>query len=260
MATARSRDSSGSLSYFTRFSWRVFGITAGAEQVGFANGEDSRHVLNYSGLLVANDISFLDGLGAVGDRADKLTLTFDYGSVEPDVALTKVTGKDYREVIEVVSYVPCYDGGTDSAIAPPPPDGGADTARTVDTAVRLDGLDIVYDAIPIKPTDVAVVVTPDAATDSYVPPQYPPEGRSDAGAIVVPDSAIATPDSAVLVKLDAPAVVTTPDAAVAPTDARSEPPPTKHGGGCSVAGGMGDVAPLLIVGILVGLARRRRRR
>lgn len=257
MATARSRDSSGSLSYFTRFSWRIFGITAGAEQVGFTTGEDSRHVLNYSGLLAANDISYLDGLAVAGDRADKLTLTFDYGSVEPDVALTTATGKDYREVIEVVSYVPCYDGGTDvrndSAVAPPPPDGGADAIRTVDAAVLLrDGPAIVVDVGTTVHTDVAVVVTPDAATDSSSPQNPPEVGKADAGVV-------AQPDSAVLVKLDAPPVVVIADAAVASADARPEEPAIKHGGGCSVAGSVGDVAPLLVIGIMLGLARRRRR-
>ena len=111
MATARARDTSGMLSYSSGFSWRVFGITAGTEQLGFGNGTSSSRTSNFSGLLTAGDVTPLDGLAATGDRAVKLNLTFSYGSTDPDVALTEVAAKDYREVITQVSYVQCNDGG-----------------------------------------------------------------------------------------------------------------------------------------------------
>src|SRR5450759_839879 len=140
MASARSKDNSGTLSYSSTFSWRIFGITEGSQQVGFADGASSTRTLNFSGLLGSTDVSSLDGLAASGNRATKLTTTFSYGSTAPDVGLGLVAGLDYRETITQVSYIQCNDGGVDSAAAPPPADAAADLARPLDVApVAIDG-------------------------------------------------------------------------------------------------------------------------
>ena len=118
MATARSKDTSGTLSYASNFSWRIFGITEGSQQIGFADGASSARVLNFSGLLDTALVSGLDGLAAAGDRATKMTITFAYGSTDPDIVLGLVAGNDYRETTYQVSYIKC-DGGTDTDVAPP---------------------------------------------------------------------------------------------------------------------------------------------
>jgi hypothetical protein len=267
MATARSKDGSGVLSYQPGFSWRVFGITAGAEQIGFTNGEDGLYrVLTYSGLLVADDISHLDGLAVVGDRADKLTLTFNYGSTDPDVALNLAAGKDYRQIIEDVTYVQC-DGSTDVS----PLDAGPDVARPTDVAVFAD---------VARPTDVAVLADIAKPVDIAVLPEVPwdlPADRTPIptdvspinldALVVVSDSAVSVPevgkaDAGVVVLSDA-ATVANPDLA-ANADAAAGPPAKKPGGGgwCSFAAasgsGAGGLIPLLLSGLLLGILRRRR--
>jgi len=253
MATARSQDTSGATPYSSGFSWRIFGITAGTEQIGFGNGESSTRVLNYSGLLVADDIGYLDGLAAAGDRADKLTITFNYGSTDPDIALTKVAGKDYREVITYTTYITCTDGGTDTA-SPPPVDAGADGQMAVDVPVLKDtGVIVVDTAVPpgsdvgldvlAPPADLApILADAQAPRDAYVsnPPEGP--GKGDAAPVVVQDTASITPS---------------PDAGVL-ADAAS-PPATKHSG-CSFAAtsGTNGPAPALLMVIVLGLLRRRR--
>lgn len=110
MATARSKDTSGLLSYATSFSWRVFGITDGSQQVVFASPSYSR-VVGFSGLVGEGDVSGLDGLAQVGDRLTKLTMSFNYGSTDADVALAVVAGTDYRETVTRYHYVTCTDAG-----------------------------------------------------------------------------------------------------------------------------------------------------
>lgn len=244
MAAARSKDTSGSLSYATQFSWRIYGITAGTEQIGFADGETSTRELNYSGLLVADDTSHLDGLGVAGDRADKLTITFSYGSTDPDVALQAVAGKDYRQVINQVSYVICADAGVDSGTTPTPTDGGRDVA-----AVRDAGIAIVVDTGVLPQRDGALSpVTPDVARDTVVTNPPEPSRKADA-AVVLQDAGSVSP--------------ATPDAAVA-SDAGGapvEPTITKKDSGCSLSGARdaGTLAPLVLAGLLLGMLRRRRR-
>jgi hypothetical protein len=230
MATARSKDTSGSLSYATRFSWRIFGITVGSEQIGFADTSASTtRVLNFSGLLVEADVSSLDGLATAGDRATKMTINFDYGSTAPDVAFNTGTGKDYREVINQVTYVDCKDAGTDSVVAPQ--DAPIDLGTPLDATVLVDtGVEEKTDAAP-------------GATDTVI-------GYRDAG---VPISA------------DAAVVVATADASTGKKDATTtgpvEQPEKKSSGGCSFLSSSSTSAflPVLIaVGLLLGMRRRRR--
>jgi len=105
MATAGTV-STGSYSY--AFSWRIFGITTGDQQLAFTDGASSNRVLGYSGALTAADVSTLAGLAQAGDRLTKLTLTFSYGSTDPDVGLSLVGAVDYRETVNVIKYVPCF--------------------------------------------------------------------------------------------------------------------------------------------------------
>ena len=253
MATARSKDTSGTLSYATNFSWRIFGITAGTEQIGFSDGTSYTRLLNYSGLLVADDISRLDGLAVAGDRADKLTITFNYGSTDPDIALTQVAGQDYREIINSVTYIQCTDGGVDSAVTPPPADAGLDVARPVDVAVFMDvGPVVVADTAGPLQVDVASPpVNQDAAQDAVVITPIPPEspGKGDAAVVVVQDAASVTP--------------TGPDASPANRDAGTatpvEPPAKKHSGcSFSASSGRGNLVSAFVVALLVGILRRRR--
>ena len=263
MATARSKDTTGVLSYSPGFSWRVFGITAGAEQIGFTAGEDGLYrVLTYSGLLTAADTSQLDGLASVGDRADKLTLTFNYGSTDPDVALNLGPGKDYRQVIETVTYVQC-DGGVDSAVDTSP-DAAGDAVGTVDVAVPRDGVQTV-DVAPfdlradIGPATVDVmgpiIINLDALPVGDAIASPPEMGKSDAAVVVFADAGVNRSDAA--------PVVAALDGGAAP-DASSPPvTPTKPSGGgwCSFAAsspGSGGWLALFVAGLLLGFLRRRR--
>jgi MYXO-CTERM domain-containing protein len=104
MATAGTV-STGSYSY--AFSWRIFAITTGDQQLAFTDGANSNRVLGYSGALAAGDVSSLAALAQAGDRLTKLTLTFSYGSTDPDVGLSLASAVDYRETQNVIKYVPC---------------------------------------------------------------------------------------------------------------------------------------------------------
>jgi hypothetical protein len=72
----------------TAFSWRIFGLTPGDQQLAFADGANSNRVLGYSGALAATDVTSLAGLAQAGDRLTKLTVTFAFGSTDPDVGLS----------------------------------------------------------------------------------------------------------------------------------------------------------------------------
>jgi len=112
MATARGRDTSGTMPYATGFSWHVYGITEGSQQLGFTTGTgNTTHVLNFSGLLTDADVGHLQGLAVAGDRATKLTITFNYGSTDPDVDLAIIAGQDYREIVTQYLYVTCDGSG-----------------------------------------------------------------------------------------------------------------------------------------------------
>jgi MYXO-CTERM domain-containing protein len=267
MATARSKDTSGVLSYATSFSWRIFGITEGSQQLGFANGASSSRVLNFSGLVSSSDVSSMAGLAVAGDRATKMTVTFSYGSTDPDIGLGLVAGQDYREVITVVSYIACNDGGVDSSVdaradsgadlpvdaaadrARPPEDTAHDPIRLPDTGPdRSDSSSLTRDATPDLS---APPVTPDATV--VTPP--PPEAKNDAGApIVYADAAPASPDSGVTVNADASTAKN--DAGATATEPASE----DLGGGCSctTSSRRSGIMPALALGLLLALRRRRR--
>jgi hypothetical protein len=228
MATARARDTTGALSYGPGFSWRVFGITAGDEQLGFGSGTNSAtRTSNFSGLLAAGDVTPLDGLAVAGDRAVKLNLTFSYGSTDPDVVLAKVAAKDYREVITQVSYVQCYDGGlVDSG---PVPISDAAVESIPDAANRDQGIEA-------PEPDATVVINP---------PESP--GKGDAGVVVADASAGGSADARPVAH-DA--------AGQSPTETLS-----KAHSGCSFAGapaGSG-FATAFAAALVMGLLRRRRR-
>jgi hypothetical protein len=127
MATARGQDTTGAIPSSSGFSWRIFGITAGNEEIGWNTVSNYQRVRNYSGLLVDADISYLDGLAQAGDRANKLTISFNYGSTDPDFAFSKGAASDYRETTYSAVYINC-DASDDSnltdTIVPPLGTGG----------------------------------------------------------------------------------------------------------------------------------------
>jgi MYXO-CTERM domain-containing protein len=225
MATARAKDTSGALSYASGFSWRVFGITDGSKQVDLASPSYGWRVLNFSGLVADTDVSSLAGLAASGDRATKLTVTFNYGSKDPDVELKLATGKDYREVVYQTNYITCTDGGIDAelpedaAVDRPPVEAGVDSAPASDAAVVTKDAGVLADDASAPKPDAAGSANADAGV------------LSDAGA-VKRDATSPTPEE--------------------PT------PKSSDGGGCSFAGSSDSLLPLLIVGVALLLRRRRR--
>lgn len=236
MATARAKDTSGTLSYAPNFSWRVFGISEGSQQIGFAKGAASTRTLGFSGLLDTAWAGSLDGLAAAGDRVTKLTVTFNYGATDPDVEFALAVGQDYRETINQVTYVQCTDGGMD-ALAIPPQDAASDTSPYRDSAA--DG---------ISALDGGAVATPDTGTQDLLVIELDATG------------------------LDATQAVDTSDAGVAKTDTgTAEQPIKKQGGGwCSVQGssqlgarpisGTEEALPALVLASLaMGFVRRRGR-
>jgi hypothetical protein len=87
-----------------RFSWRIFGITHGDAQLGFAN-ETSYYpyyrTLWYSGAIKAGDVPALAGLAEAGDRLTRLTFSFSSGSSDPDIDLALAAPVDYRGTEDV---------------------------------------------------------------------------------------------------------------------------------------------------------------
>ena len=155
-------------SYSSGFSWRVFGITAGDQQLAFADGVNGNRVLGFSGALASGDISSLTGLAQAGDRLSKLTLTFTYGSIDPDVGLKLAAANDYREIQATYRYVTCPDAGPVSTVH--------DAAvETVNPNTKSDASDQgVIDAKPSPDMPIADAgVVQDAA---------PPLVRNDSGA------------------------------------------------------------------------------
>jgi hypothetical protein len=263
MATARSKDTSGALSYASNFSWSVFGITEGSQQIGFADGASSTRVRNFSGLLDSTLVTGLDGLAAAGDRATKMTITFAYGSTDPDIALGLVAGQDYRETTYQVSYILC-DGGTDTvapadaaADLPPPRDAPADLQMVKDASTPVDmGTVVQKDAMVVTTPDVASPpILADAANTPDLAVVLPPEssGKSDAGIPAV------TPDAAAVVAIaDAAVTVTKRDAGTSPP---VDQPPKNQSSGCSMSAfsGAGGALPTLVLAALAFALRRRRR-
>ncbi len=117
--------------YASGFSWRIFGITTGDQQLAFTDGANTNRVLGYSGALTASDVSSLAVLAQAGDRLTKLTLTFAYGSTDPDVGLNLASASDYREIRYTTQYVRC-DAGTGTAI-----DAAADSSADGRLAPKL---------------------------------------------------------------------------------------------------------------------------
>ena len=216
----------------------MFGITAGSEQIGFASGTSSSRTLNFSGLLTASDVAQLDGLAVPGDRAVKLNLTFSYGSTDPDVVLTEIAAKDYREVITQVSYVQCNDGGLDGSLTDSGPVQIGDAS--VESVPDGAGPDRAADAIG---SDTAVVINSDTAV-VINPPESP--GKGDAGVVVVADASAAAPADSRPVAHD--------DGGQPTTETLS-----KGHSGCSFAGtssGSG-LATAFAAALVMGLLRRR---
>ncbi len=232
MATARARDTTGMLSYGGGFSWRVFGITAGNDQIGFGNGTSSSRTLNFSGLLTAADVAQLDGLAVAGDRAVKLNLTFNYGSTEPDVVLAKGAAKDYREVITQVSYVQCYDGGLDGSL---------------------------IDSGPVQIGDASVESIPDGGSTDRVVDSM----NSDTTVLINPPESPEKGDAGVVVGADASAPAPADAHPVAHADGGQTSTETFNKGhsGCSFAGATagGGLATSFVAALVVGLLLRRRR-
>jgi MYXO-CTERM domain-containing protein len=262
--------------YATGFSWRIFGITSGDQQLSFTNGANYNRVLGYSGALTANNVSSLAGLAQAGDRLSKLTLTFSYGSADPDIGLSLAAASDYRETHTTYTYVYCPDP---AVIDAPPVD-------TRDAAVASDVRDAAPDLAPPAPLD-ADLLLPDAGlvvrADASSGPDGPVSPNRDAGVYVdlglSPDVGSyihPTPDvrpagdlrpSVDALAQVAPDASAKPDALLAKADAAGSPipkdapvsEPVSGGGGCSVAGkstSSGFLA-LALLG-LVGWARRRK--
>ncbi len=158
------------------FSWRIFGITTGDQQLAFADGANADRVLGYSGALGALDVTSLAGLAQAGDRLTKLTLTFAYGSTDPDVGLSLAHASDYREIRYTTQYVLCADAGADAAV-----DAGP--------IGPMDAVASGPDAEPVA--DTAVYTLVDAGTRADTAPQIFPDAatRPDAGTSAARDAA-----------------------------------------------------------------------
>lgn len=243
MAGARAKDTSGTLSYASGFSWRVFGITDGSKQIDFASPSYTYRRLGFSGLVASADVSALDGLAASGDRATKLTVTFGYGSTDSDVELKLAAGENYREIIYSTNYITCTDGGVDSGTQP------IDAPMDLRAPVEAGGA-----------VDVGTVVLKDAAVPDTGPAKPDASASADAIVVVHADAGAPGPDLAT--------PVTTSDAAAAKSDALvksdaattiADPPAEKReSSGCSFATSSDSLLPALAIGLALLLRRRRK--
>jgi hypothetical protein len=125
--------------YSYGFSWRVFGITPGDQQLAFSDGANGSRVLGYSGALTAADALSLDGLAQEGDRLTKLTLTFTYGSAAPDVGLSLASASDYREIRYTTRYVVCPARHSGCSVAGTSACGGCFALLLLGLALALRG-------------------------------------------------------------------------------------------------------------------------
>ena len=248
-------------SYSYAFSWRIFGITSGDQQLAFTDGANGSRVLGYSGALGTADVSALTGLALAGDRLTKLTLTFSYGSTDPDVGLSLASASDYRETRYIYQYVLCLDAGTYTAVDTNP-GSVADVALAADAGTNPDAplardaaTAAVVDAIPASVADVALPADAGATPDVPLAP--------DAGTAAVVDAIPASVADVALpadvgTKPDAPPALASVDAGAGPTDTPA-PSFTARGSGCSVAGGSTSGGFLALLA-LAGRIRGRRKR
>jgi len=258
---------SATISYGSWFTWRIFGITPGDQQLAFSDGANSNRVLGFSGALTAANVSSLVGLAAAGDRLTKLTVTFSLGSTDPDVGLSLASATDYREVQYITKYVVC-DAGTFTSVDATPvlP---ADAGRAPDALlIAVPDASGSFDLLPSPSPDALLISMPDAGGGLDVLPSPGPDAQTtvDAGALVVADARV-SPDTAPLVVPDAGATPDTPpalasaDAAGSVTSAR--PAEFAGGGsGCSVAGTYtsGSFFALALLGLALACRVRGRRR
>jgi MYXO-CTERM domain-containing protein len=185
----------------------------------------------------------LAGLAAAGDRLTKLTLTFSFGSTDPDVGLSLASATDYREVQYITKYVVC-DAGTFTSVdgIPVPP---ADAGRAPDALlIAVPDASGNFDLLPISDTEPTVDTSVPVAADARISPDTAPQ--------VVPDAGTAP---------DALPALASADAASSVTSAR--PAEFAGGGsGCSVAGTStsGGFFALALLGLALACRVRGRRR
>jgi hypothetical protein len=229
--------------YGSGFSWRIFGITPGDEQLAFSDGANSNRVLGFSGALTAANVSSLAGLAAAGDRLTKLTLTFSFGSTDPDVGLSLASATDYREVQYITKYVVC-DAGTPTSVDAIP-------ASLVDAGRAPDALPIPvpdasgsFDLLPIPDTEPTVDTSAPVVADARLSPDTAPQAASDAGTTPDATPAVARADAAGSVTRTRPAEFAGRDS------------------GCSVAGTCtsGSFFALALLGLALACRVRGRRR
>jgi len=246
-------------SYANAFSWRIFGITTGDQQLGFSSGANSNRVLGYSGAVTSGDISSLAGLAQMGDRLTKLTLTFTYGSTDPDVGLALITASDYQEIQYSYQYVDCSDAGVVAPVdvAPPvvgdaapspdmqPQPGKPDALALVDLGLAVD-----VEAPPVSVFDAQPVPGPDAVIQRI----------ADAGIQLIADARI-SPDTRPYLVPDAAPKSDAPPVLAGGKDAGPAAGPSARSSGCSVASGSmsGGCFALALVGLLIVVRLRKRR-
>ena len=189
----------------------------------------SNRKLGYSGALATSDATLLAGLAQGGDRLTKLTLTFSYGSTEPDVGLSVSTASDYRETQTVYHYVSCPEAG-------PIDTPSANSDANKDSGPQVDLASIGQDATP-KP-------------DALSQPPADASARLDGGAPTIADAGLAEDTSRPPTPSDAGA-----KGAAAIDGSRT------WGSGCSLLGAStsGKWLALALLGFVFGTRVRRRR-
>ncbi len=124
------------------FSWRVFAITEGKEQVGFASADGYSRKQQFGGAIADADVPSLAGLAAKGDRLTKLSVWFSEADSE-DVQLKLVPPAEQRETEYHTTYVDCPPGTTEppaqNNATDPATDGGGAGCSTSPTRAPLLG-------------------------------------------------------------------------------------------------------------------------
>ena len=252
-------------SYSNGFSWRIFGITAGDQQLAFTDGASANRTFGFSGALAASDVSSLAGLAQSGDRLSKFTLTFSYGSTEPDVGLSLAAASDYRETQTVYHYVSCPDGGKlDAPIAIFDARKDAGPQMALDSSTARDGaVDMFEPGMAGDANSQPVVDTLQPIADAFQPVAEVFRPVADAFQPVAdartgPDSAFPIPADAGITQ-DASPPLAHNDAG--PKGDAATPEARAHSGGCSVLGTSteGKWLALALLGFVLGARVRRRR-
>jgi hypothetical protein len=175
------------------FTWRIFGISEGTEQIDFESGALFSSEFGFSGLVGDTDVPSLGGLAQAGNRLTKWSIEMQ-PNANTDMVLTRHPAEDFRLTTYEYKWVVCEGGAPPADVGAPDVDADApatpDAAATRDASAAESPDVALQDASTSPKPDVALkdasaagnpgVITQDASTDSSTSAQ-PPQTHDESG-------------------------------------------------------------------------------